>query len=410
MSAFSVFKDRKTKKTAKETPTAEGHYARLGRVSAFFRYTCLVVIILLCVYAFSFHGDEMTMDNFRYMLKFINFGDDAETHKNGVLNFDTGSGSRGLIFKGDLCVMNENSVMISGWDGDVLVRENFGCDHPKMTENGINLFCYDLGGNELRIYNSYSRVYEHKYDYPIYDAAASASGRYAVVTSEKGFQSAVHVYDEHFREVFKHSFSKLYTDFVEISPDGKEVITLSHRASKGNLVTTLTRFDTTKEDGMSTLEFVGELPLGIYRTDYGTAVLTSSRFRSYDSDFLLKGECEIDGSTLTSVCVGKEYSVFAYGTGRLSGGTELSVCLPDGTEKIRIGFEETFSDIMTSGDKIWALSPGKLTVCDISGNTENKTYEIPTSFNRLLSDDGKPILFSDSEARYFREDDYGGNK
>lgn len=408
MGAFSVFKDRKTKKTSGETPTAESHYIRLARASAFLRYLCMVLVVVFSVYSFSFHSDEITIDNFRYMLKFINLGEEAETPEGSVLTFDSDSTNRGLIFKGDLCVINESGVTVTGWDGDTLVKESFGYDHPKTVENGTNLFCFDLGGSELRIFTSYSQVSLQSFSYPIYAVAASKSGSYAVVSSEKGYRSAVFVYDQHFREIYHYYFGKLYTDFVDISPSGNEIITLSHYSADGNLVSSLSRYSTTDSSAEPyTAEFAGEIPLGVYYTDYGYALLTGSALRMFSSDGTQLGEVSFAGKELLSAHIYGKYSAITYGTEGLSGGNEVFVCGSDGSEITTERFSGTLSDIMIYGETMWTISPGAFVSIDLGKAAENKVYTVPTSFNRILSDEGRPILFSENEAHYFSEAEYG---
>lgn len=402
MSSFSVFRDRRTKKTAKETPTVEKYYLKLATRTAILKYILLVFLIVFAVYSFSFHGDDITIENFRYMLKFINLGDEAETPEGSILTFDASDGNRGMIFKGDLCVLNESGVAVTGWDGETLVKGSFGYDHPKMTENGINLFCYDLGGNELTVFNSYSQVYSQSYDYPIYSVAASKSGAYAVISSEKGFRSAVYVYDQHFRETFKHTFGKLYSDFVAINDSGDRVMVLSHYSSEGNLCTDLSVFDCTSnsDDPVISMDFVGELPLGIYCTDSGFGVLTSSALRFFDNEGALLGQAEMGTKELLSAYVGRTGAALIFGTEGLSGGNELCIYGTDGAQKAAYRFDSALSDVLVTSECVWAISPGELAKCRTDGSGAD-IYKVETAFNSLLSDEGKLILFSENEAHYF---------
>ncbi len=402
MSAFSVFRDRRTKKTAKETPTVEKHYLKLASRTALLRYILLIFLIVFAVYSFSFHGDDITMENFRYMLKFINLGDEAETPEGSVLTFDASDGNRGMIFKGDLCVLNESGVTVTGWDGDVLVKGSFGYDHPKMTQNGINLFCYDLGGSELSVFNSYSQVFGQKYDYPIYGVAASKSGSYAVISSEKGYRSAVFVYDQHFRETFKHAFGKRYSDFVAINDSGDEILVLSHYSQNGHLCSALSVFDcrSDSEEPRIQQDFVGELPLGVYYTNQGFAVLTGNALRFFDKDGNQTGIVDLTQKKLLSAYVEPSGAALTFGMEGLSGGNELCIYGLDGGQRAAYRFDSTLSDVMVTEECVWTISPGELTKCLLDGSG-GKVYEVQTSFNRLLSDDGKLILFSENEAHYF---------
>ena len=81
MGAFSWFRDKNTKKNKQETPTVESHYIKLARRASFMRYAVLLFIVLFGVYSFSFHSSEITVDNFDYMMKFLNVNEDEQANK-----------------------------------------------------------------------------------------------------------------------------------------------------------------------------------------------------------------------------------------------------------------------------------------------------------------------------------------
>lgn len=401
MGVFSAFNDKR-KQNISETPTVESHYIKLGRKVAAIRYICLAFIVAFAVYSLSFHSDEISIENFRYMLKFINLGEEAETPDGGVITFDGSAGNKGIIFKGDLAVMNEIGLTITGWDGELLLKSDFMFDHPKMVENGINLFCFDIGGNDIKVFNSYSRVWspEKTFEYPIYGLAASKKGGFAVITSEKGYRSAVHVYDNAFRLIYSRLFGDDYVDFVDINNNGNEFIVAAHFSEKGNLVTRISRFKTDAEDAISTSTFVGEIPLGVYYTETGYALMTSEALRFFDNDGNAVGIVEFKNKELLSGRIYGKYALVTYGMNGLSGGAEAVVYDLNGNMILEKRFSTSLSDTTICGDKLYALSPGSLSEIDI-GTEKEKVYSIPTSFSALVRDEERVILFSENRAEYF---------
>jgi hypothetical protein len=376
---------------------------KLGRRSALLRYVVLGFVVAFVVFSLSFHSNEITIENFRYMLKFINLGDSAETPDGGVLTFDAIEGNKGMIFKGDLAVMNESGITVTGWDGEILLKSDFMFDHPKMVENGVNLFCYDIGGNDIKVFNSYSRVWspEAPFEYPIYGLAASKKGGFAVITSSKGYRSAVYVYDSAFRLIYSRLFSDDYVDFVDISSNGNEFVTAAHFSDKGNLVTRISRFSTESENALNTQDFVGEIPLGVYYTENGFALMTSNALRLFDSDGNVAGTVDFSGRELLSgrIMDGK-YALITYGLSGLSGGAQAVVYNLDGSVRFEKSFKTSLSDTAVCGEKLYALSPGVLSVTDV-GTGEENIYSVPTSFSSLVRDGERVILFSENRAEYF---------
>lgn len=400
MGAFSWFKDKESKKNKQETPTVEAHYTRLARKASFLRYAVLVLIVVFAVYSFSFHSSEITMDNFDYMMKFLNVGEEEDARLGSLIAFDGSTGNRGLIYKGDLAILNENGLTVSGWDGEVILRETFTFDHPKMTENGVNIFCYDLGGKELRIFNSYSQLSKLTFDYPIHWVGAAASGEFAVASSAKGYRSAVYVYDKEFRIRYTRLFGDKYVDFVAMSPAGQEFIAAAHYSKNGNLVTQISIFSITSENALFTQEFIGEIPLGIYYTDGGYCLLTTDTMRSFDTDNNCVAEVPLADKELLSGKVFGNRSLINYGMEGLSGGTEAVVYRSDGSVEYTKKFDTSLSDATICGNVLYALSPGALTECNIETGEET-VYSIPTSYSSLVPDDELVILFSENQAEYF---------
>lgn len=407
MGAFSWFKDKNTKKNKQETPTVESHYIKLARKASFMRYAVLLFIVLFGVYSFSFHSSEITVDNFDYMMKFLNVGEEEDANKGSLIAFDGSTGNRGLIYKGDLAVLNENGLTVTGWDAEVILRDSFSFDHPKIIENGKNIFCYDLGGKELRIFNSYSRLSKMNFDYPIHFVDASPNGEFCVVSSAKSYRSAVYVYDGEFRVRYSRFFSDKYVNFAAISPNGQEFIVAAQYSKNGNLATQISKFSISSEDALFSQEFIGEIPLGIYYTENGYRLLTTDAMRSFNESNETVSEISFSDRKLLSGKVFGARSLINYGLEGLSGGTETVVYRNDGSVEYSKTFDTALSDATICGNVLYTLSPGVLTVCNIETGEESK-YEIPTSYSALVPDGESIILFSENQAEYFDKTTYSG--
>ncbi len=398
MGAFSAFRDKRKKN--KETPTVNDHYTKLARKSALVRYICIVLVVVFAVYSLSFHSDEISMENFRYMLKFINLGEEADAPLGTYIEFDGSTGNRGLIFKGDLAILDESGLTVTGWDGEQILRSVFSSDHPKITENGINLFCYDLGGKELRIFNSYSLLSTISFDYPIYGVSASKSGAFAVISAAKGYRSAIYVYDKEFRLLYSRMLDDEYTDFIDISDGGKEFITAAHYSEGGNIVTLVSKGRSDSDTMVYEQKFVGEIPLGIYYTDNGYCLMTSDYLRMFNSEDNLTGQVDFSQKDLLSGRIFGNKALMTYRLEGLSGGTEAVIYSLEGEELFSCSFETALTDSLIIGNQMYALFPGVLTVCDTETG-EKTIHKIPTSYSSVLSDGSKAILLSENQAEYF---------
>ncbi len=402
MGAFSGFEDKRSKRNKEKTPTVSSHYIKLSRKATLIRYICMALVVAFAVYSLAFHPNEITMENFRYMLKFISFNEDASAQAGSFIAFDGNDGNKGAMYKGDLAVLNESGLTVTGWDGEVILRESFSFAYPKIDQNGINLFCYDLGGKEIKIFNSYSLLNEISFDYPIHWFASSESGSFAVASSAKGYRSAVYIYDKQFILVYSSLFGDKYVDFVDISSDGKEFIAASHYSENGNLVTQISKFRVDTENVLAEHKFIGEIPLGIYYTDEGYCLMTSDKMRMFDNSDQIVGEISFSGKELLSGRVFGKKALITYASEGLSGGTEAVVYGLDGNAEYSYRFDNSVSDAVIIDNTLYALSPGQLAISDIA-TSEETLFSVPTSYSALVKDGEKIILFSENQAEYFSE-------
>lgn len=406
MGAFAVFKDRSSKRK-QETPTIQSHYKQLAHKAAFLRYICMIFVVVFAVYSFSFHSDEITMANFRYMLKFIDLGEEANNPTGTLITFDGNEGNRGIIYKGDLAILNAGGLTITGWDGEVLHKSAFSFDHPKMEIDGNYLYCYDLGGKDLRIFNSYQQLDKTPtFSHPILGLATSDDSNFAVISSEKGYRSVVYVYDNHFRGVYVCRSGSKYISSVDISKDGKEFLTAAYNSENANLITTISKYSVNDDSGaLFSQTFEGEIPIGIYYTENGYCLMTSNGIRHFNNENDIVAEISFTNRELLSGRVFETKSLITYGLEGLSGGTEAVVYDHNGDAIYSKRFSTALSDTALCGSKMYTLSPGVLCECDIESG-EEIVYSVPTSYSSLVQNGERVILFSENQAEYFKPENF----
>ncbi|MCH5184065.1 MAG: WD40 repeat domain-containing protein [Oscillospiraceae bacterium] len=399
MSAFSVFSDRKKRKKNTQTPTVEQYYENRARRLSHVRYTCLLLTVLFVVYGFAVHGEELTPENFRYMLKFVDLTEEDDSTEANTVHFDYASGNIGGIYKGDVAVLNGDGLSLYGWDAEKLFSVSFRMESPRLAIAPQSIFAYDLGGSEVRIFNSYSQYAQLTLSYPIYGFSTCDTGAFAVITSEKNYRTAIYVYDSNARQVYKRMLSDTYIDQIALSPDGSEFLALGHYAQGGDLITVLQRYTLTDEEPVFTATFSGELPLRVdYLTDQRFAVLTGGALRCYQVGTeepvgtLSLGEASLQGCSFSGGRV-----LLTFSDNSLSGGTVLRVYGDDAALQASYRYEGTVNDKMILQGSLCVLTMGEVTVTPLSGG-EPTVYEIGKDALQLLSDGETLVLFEKSDA------------
>lgn len=403
MSVFSVFTDRKKRKKNTETPTVEQYYEKRARRISHIRYACLLLTVLFGVYGFVVHGQELTTDNFRYMLKFLDLEEAEVTDANTEIRYDYHESNRGGLYLGDLVVLNTDGLTVysrdAGTAGDKLFTESFRMEDPRLAVTPKYIFAYDLGGNEIRVFNSHSQFARLSMDYPIYGFSASDNGCFAVITAEKNYRTAVYVYDSYARQVYKRLLSNTYMDQISLSPDGQSFLALGHEAGEGYLRTLLQVYSIKEEQPTMSLTYRGELPLvASYTQDGKFAVLTSTALRFYDG----VGETPIaahsvEGMTLTGHAFSGGKFLLSVEESGLAGGSVLWVYDVDGNRLGETSYRGRASHSLVQNNSLYLLSSDGLTIFDPSG--EAQVYKTRGDALQVLFDlDGAPIIFEKNVA------------
>lgn len=404
MGAFSVFSDRKYKKKNTQTPTVEQYYeSRARRVSAI-RWCCLLCTVLFILYGFSIHGDELTVENFRYMLNFVEFTE-KETPGISLVTFDYGEENRGAIYKDDVVVLNKTGLSVYSEDADRVLNVAFRMDDPRLTVAGPEVLAYDLGGHEVRMFNSYSQLACLTMSYPVYGLSGSESGSFAVITSEKNYRTTVVVYDQYAGERFHRSLSTTFVDQVALSPDGEELLTLGHYSKNGSLVSILQYFSLREKEPLREYTFTGELPLQVAWLGDGTyAALTGENLRVFRTDAEdPTAVYPLGNVSLQNSLIGNGSILLVTAAEGISGGTVLTV-LNDRLETTLVcPFDGSVEGMTVIEDNYYVLLMGSVTCLSASGEEKTVMRVSKDALAVLEGDDHEPLLFEKNRVIRLRD-------
>ena len=325
MGAFSIFSNKKKRGSSYELPEPElNYYELLGRRMNRLKYVLLMGLIVFVIGGFTFYSDQLNLENFRYMLKFMSIDMDSEIADGAQIEFDASPGTRALMISGDLVICDSNGVQIFDKSGERFLRERDFMKDPMCAGSGHNLLVCDRGSYELNAYTVYARIYTHKAKYPIYDLCSSAgSGRYAILTAANGYRSGIEIYDPEFRKIFDYYFADRYISGIAISRDGESAAacTVNNTAS-GDYSGELYLFDVKDTKKFRTHELYGEIPWKVqFRADGCCLLLTNRALRLYGADGEERARVDFGGRAIKRFCLTDDVCVLAFQTEGLSGGT-----------------------------------------------------------------------------------------
>ena len=369
MGAFSIFantKKRSIQSASRETQSPSQYYETLARRVSYAKYAVLFLLILFVLFGFTFFGDHLTVENFRYMLKFMSIDMDTEITEGDSFAFDSGENVVSLVVNGDLAVVDTNGVQIFDMTGTRFLKDTRYLDDPLVACNGNNLFVCEYGGTTLDIYSVYMKVSSETFAYPIYGVAASKSGNYSVNTASAGYRSAIKTYDSNFRIIHDYFFADRYIVAIGISADGgyTAACTLTNNES-GEFLGGLYVWDVTGADPIYTFDYVGEIPWRIdYRSDGSFVLLTNKEVRIYGSDGTLNKEISLRSLDLKGYAVSDELIVVSSRAAGLSDATTLYFYSADGGLKGTYNCPNDVSDINIAGKYAYIYSVGTFYAID----------------------------------------------
>lgn len=278
------------------------------RISGRFRIAAWISVLIFALWLgmmFVAYRDEITVENFRFLMRNVNFRLEAST----VPSEDTG----GIIYSRDdervfavykdyFASVGNGRIMICDSSGNKAYDEKNSYSSPALRSSSSYLLCFDRGGNEYSLYSYFNSIGNEKFDYPITDAAISNSGYYAVATRDSSHYCIINVYSDNMKLVQKIRKNK-YAVSVDISSDGSQVIVTSFYAGEsGKSMTEVAvhSISSTETDFVITLE--GTIPYEARYLDNGSIVFVGDdRICFIDKDGEISKELEyssIGGSTV----------------------------------------------------------------------------------------------------------------
>ena len=396
MGAFSIFSDKKRRRTAGEPPeTEQNYYELLGRRLNRLKYLLLFALIIFVAGGFTFYSDLLNIDNFRYMLKFLSIDMDTEIVAGDTIEFDPAPGTRALIVNGDLVIADSNGIQIFDMSGERFLRERDFMNDAMCAVSGNNLLVCDRGTQTLSAYTVYARIYTYTAEYPIYGlCSAKTGGRYALLTAANGYRSGIEVYDGEFRMLFRYYFADRYISCIAISPDGNRAAACTvNNTAAGDYCGELYAFDPENDESLFVIKLEEEIPWQVeYRQNGDILLLTNRTLRLIGTDGTEKARVSHAGETVKGCCLTDGICSLAYDTAGLSNGTTVKFFDPSLNPLGGVSYRSDVSRTDIAGGKAYICTGGSLHVFDIAAGEEIAEEDAGTDYICMLEDAPKDRL------------------
>jgi len=364
------------------------------------KYRLCKLIALSVLVAFILSGlvlfeNDITMENLRYLVKYLDFSAGGAFTDGTVIHYNADSENRFYVFRGDLAIINGSGVSLYDRRGTIVMSDSFSMSSPVAVCSDKYLAVYDLGGNVLRLYNSFSLLLEKSFDYPVQSVSLNSDGAFCVVTAARSYHSAVYVYDEDFREARNwFSADKFATDAC-LSDDDRLLIT-AVKVVNGGLQSELIELKLGKKDEQTLFVLNDQLPIAHDSIENGTLLLSDESLK-YIVSGEEKGSAAFLEDSLKMVAFGEERCAVLQDD--LSVGVSFSLRIFDraANELYQFPFSVQVRDIEVYRDIVYVLTHQSLFVISETGVLQEHLLDGDYSEFGVLSSNCV-VLCSDSSA------------
>ena len=254
----------------KVTDTRSQKTARRFR---FYKWIAVGVLALHLILGFTLFRREITVENLRYLIKYLDFTAASSESGEVSMHFGANPANRFAVFRGDLALVNESGVTLFDRRGSAVMTDRFSMANPVCVCGNRYLVVYDLGGFQVRVYNSFSLLFEKTFDYPVQSCDVNSGGDFCVVTSEKSYHAAVLVYDSSFREVRRFLSAEEYVYSAALSDYGTVSVS-TVQSEQGTLTTKMILLSLKSDDPVATFQVADQMPLSHALSRKGDTLFT----------------------------------------------------------------------------------------------------------------------------------------
>ena len=275
--------ENKTKLPSSNGTPGVGKYYESVAIS--FRYAKFIVLfftIIFLMIIMSFYRDEISIDNFQYMLKYISSDDDTLITTKRI-NYPTSDSKALDLFSGDFASAGSGGITLYDTNGNIVLNIDAALSEPVFSIGKKFALCYDLSGHNYVIFNTFSKLYQEELDFPISDAIIDDKGNFAILTKDKEYKTVISVHNSDFDTI-----SKVYKDAFTFDLDINEtaLIYSSAKALDSRFITEVSylKHKSSEETVVSTL--YDEFPIRTRFMNDHLYVLTDKSLYFYNSSDL----------------------------------------------------------------------------------------------------------------------------
>lgn len=391
------------------------------RIAKRFRISMIVLLVMLAVFVavmFSVFREEITVENLKYFLRYIDTRQAEKSATTDVLVYDEiESITQFGVYKNGLAVVGYNQVQLYDLTGEAILNLDQVNAAPCLLTGDRYMLVYNIGGMTFQVYNSLSKEYEGSYDYGIGVAAMGDTGTFLVSTRSMEYRSVVNVYNKDFDVIYRwYSPDKLVLSAAFREGDEEFLLAVLGTEETGECYTEVLLCQTDKEEKRAVLRLEDEL---IYRSAYtesGGFILAGGKaVYFYDKDANLIRTVSYNGYTPVSVDTDGKHACFTVNRNIVGSNYELTVTDDTGNILYSGSVNGEITKVLPHGNAAYVLLDRSLLRISLETGTQLEEPIETNCISILGLDDATLLLCYAQETRvididtfFFHTDNEGG--
>lgn len=362
------------------------------------KFITLTLFIALLLSMISFYRDEITIENLRYLVKYLDSDAPEYTGKYRTIYFDSANETALGIYKGELAAVSSGRISLYNMLGNSTMSYSIGATRPVLLTSSQYMLVYGMNENYFTLNNAFAQIYSENTEYPITGAAISDSGMFAIVTKSLEYRGVVCFYDKNFNVISRVLKDKLIMCSA-ISTDGSRAAVISAYSGDGDYITEVMCINPYSDTPEYTVNIDGSLGLAADFSSDGTLrVICDDRAVFYDKYGNVSGEFPFGSSVPTSFYFSGDTVAFIFNENVIGSDNRIVLLDNKGGTLKSYNMSGQLLDVCTDGDVLYILTGASVTRVpvddgDISEKTDGAiTVSLESGCKQLLLKDTMTLM------------------
>ena len=297
---------------------------------------------------------------------------------------------------------SQNGVRLFTNLGDELVNDVFTLSNPVQNTSGRLGVVYDMGGQELRAYDSRGQVFSLTLEegYGLLSARPNDAGWLAVTAQQSGWRGVVTVYNSEFSPQMSLRYSSSFAIDAVLSPDSGTVAVVTMGQDGTSFESQLVLYHVGQEEPAATLSLGNTTVLDLAHSGSAVRVLGESSLLLAASDGSQVVSYNFSDRYLKGYDLGgDDFSLILLGRYRAGTASELLVIGDDGLLISRLDPDAQILDLSAAGRYFAVLTSQRLDIYTKDLTLYASLEDIQGAQSIQLRDDGS-VLLADGESAW----------